>query len=444
MKQNLNIGITISAALLAVLHPTEISSVNVLDQIRPLKRLEQVRVESNSLRQTSGDQYVFNYGRNLTEHTRNSEPTVKKLDALVEHGAELMEANGIHDNVKPLYRSIGVQLLEAVGENLEKRGDTKDTLVTKKRLEKYNIHSYSKQSWYQKILRSIRDGNLDYVKKRTKDRFFSLRYFLFGPIRSELNGKIDNRLNTELSRDEIEVFEHFIDGKRIFYSTRSSRSNTGMDYLIDTDRNLSEQELRKKYDDKLLLFAVGAYTAGSNKPASFVIEDGKTKNYLLADYDGLLVVYKDKSFRIVRRRDLRLSDLTRMQSDTQKMDIASSLYDFSNIAGRESIDMFQSHLLVHNGELLVSKNAPQRIEERRALVEYDGGSYGIVSSPQDFGFSLFEFATLLRRIPGIRTALNLDVGYNDFSGLVANSGESFYFGNLGRDRCNNLIVITKK
>ena len=106
--------------------------------------------------------------------------------------------------------------------------------------------------------------------------------------------------------------------------------------------------------------------------------------------------------------------------------------------------MFQSHLLVYNRQIKVGSKSPKRIEKRRAFVQYNNGTFGIIGTSDAVHLTLFEFANLLKKVPELMHAINLDVGYNDFSGVVKSDGSTHYFGKIGRDRTNNVLAFYRR
>ncbi len=437
------------AAIAAVILAQDVKEVNIglpLDMVS-LESLEQNRRSDNRRRRRSGDRYLYNYGRRLSNQIVNTEIPLSEaqLERIIDYGETLVEARGITQNAKELYASVGFQTFNSLGQRLSQSGDTSTNKRAKERLDKIGFNAYSRQSYFRKTLSAIRDGNFGYIRDKVVDLWLQTTFFLNSdPIRDDYKKLIKSEQNSELSRDYLRVLDYFIGDKLIMQGTRSNARNVSVDFIVGAERDLYEKELRQRFGNNLLMFAVAAYASGSNEPSTLAIDNGEVVNFLVSDVEGVMVINQDGTLRIKSRTlDFMLSDITQKRSDRLSLDISRNLYKVGDEATAHDIDMLQSHLLVYNTEVRFGPQSSKRIDKRRAFVQYLSGEFGIVSTKEDTHLTLHEFASLLKRI-GVKDALNLDVGYNDFSGLVKRDGSSHYFGKIGEDRTNNLLVFYRK
>ncbi|MFA5839410.1 MAG: hypothetical protein WC890_01985 [Candidatus Margulisiibacteriota bacterium] len=76
--------------------------------------------------------------------------------------------------------------------------------------------------------------------------------------------------------------------------------------------------------------------------------------------------------------------------------------------------MFQSHLLVHNGESIVPTSSDTDRDVRRVLITLDSGGFALVQI--DEFITLYELSKIIEKIPNIKEAVNLDTGGGNVGG----------------------------
>lgn len=174
------------------------------------------------------------------------------------------------------------------------------------------------------------------------------------------------------------------------------------------------------------LFAAANYSIDETRPATVSIVRGGTQNlYVVPDMDGI-VVMRDGKPEILNARN---EDIFQLMDDT--MDSEGT--------------MFQTNLLIFEGKNIVpEKGTGEDKDQRRLLVTFDDGSYGIVEIHEYVDF--YEAAQMVTKIPGLKSAVNLDTGGSDVAGYTTLRGEVVFTGeteDFGGDTSTATVFYVK-
>ena len=168
------------------------------------------------------------------------------------------------------------------------------------------------------------------------------------------------------------------------------------------------------------LVVTGAYTAtdsradGRPKPVGLFIHDGRTVNPNLGRMDGILTVDRDgRGLALHHRRAVEISGRRHALVTLPKRRA------FAEAASAAGLDVLQSHLLVIDGRLDVSRRADAPRAVRR-LIFTDADGYAVFQTAGPA--TLYEAADAVRTRFSARMALNLDMGRHDYCRL--STGES--------------------
>jgi hypothetical protein len=143
-------------------------------------------------------------------------------------------------------------------------------------------------------------------------------------------------------------------------------------------------------------------------PAALSIVDGIHSNgYLSPSMDGIVVIENGK---------VKIYNVNKTEMAER---IARAL--LSNQSA------FQSNLLVDRGENIVSPESSGKRDQRRILATFMDGTSAIIQL--DPYLSLYEAAQIIRNIPGINNAVNLDTGGGNVGGYAG--GENWQYFSSG-------------
>lgn len=158
------------------------------------------------------------------------------------------------------------------------------------------------------------------------------------------------------------------------------------------------------------LFTSANYSIDETRPATATIVDGTAHNLYVAPHVDGIVTIKNGQLAI---------------RNAQETDIYAAMEEGLKSGGT----LFQSNLLVHHGRNIVpQEGASKDYDVRRVLVTFGDGRYGMIQINEYL--NLYELGEVLRKIPGIQSAVNVDTGgsnvagYRDLDGHYTNLGET--------------------
>jgi|GEM_PF-2891183 len=185
-----------------------------------------------------------------------------------------------------------------------------------------------------------------------------------------------------------------------------------------------------------LVFASANYTSIKNTPATLSIKGGKPHNlYLSPDMHGLVII-KNGRPKIINIKKVN-------QDGAVEVDYAK-VQEATETALAEGGTVFQTNLIVYNGQSIVPPAGSEKRDVRRALVIFDDGSFGIVNFSESI--TLYELSKLLEstQVEGkqVATAVNLDTGGCNVGGYrVKTSPEPRNWGNNTKVETSTLLFI---
>ncbi len=195
---------------------------------------------------------------------------------------------------------------------------------------------------------------------------------------------------------------------------------------------------RPSLPDRRRLTVTGAYSSGDRfGPEGFVLRRGEPVRPIPQGWDGVLVVTPEGGASV---HDVSAVALGGDAFNLRDPDQRRTFLDEAEDLGLSAI---QSHLLIKDGalDLRPVDNAP--LFRRRLLFETVDGRLGVFdTSPAPL--TLYDAAVALRQaVPGVRMALNLDMGAYDFC-VWRSPGERRLCGFLSapdRQALTNMIEI---
>ncbi|MEM1043987.1 MAG: hypothetical protein AAGI91_15335 [Bacteroidota bacterium] len=147
-----------------------------------------------------------------------------------------------------------------------------------------------------------------------------------------------------------------------------------------------------------------AYTSSLVWPAGVFVHEGRVRNAAPQSWDGVVVVGRDRSVRVLDASALRLG--------SRRLDLAATPEAWTDVlraAEASGLTLFQQHLVVRRGRSAVSDNASEARAVRRALFETPAGTAAVYDSTPD-ALTLAALAARLVNDYGALRAVNLDTG----------------------------------
>ena len=191
---------------------------------------------------------------------------------------------------------------------------------------------------------------------------------------------------------------------------------------------------------KLAIQTTGTYTSKDNKPTDFVIVDGVVLSYYFSNRDGALIIDPEGHLYAGNLKELHLKDFDPKASKDRIYHIfesAEDLRDFLELAERRKLSVLQGHLISFKGDSLLHANAKTETAERRVLVTFPDGRFGIMIPNKALSFN--ELAKLANDL-GASSLFNLDTGTYDFMATYDNRGYAHVYG-VGKDDSTTKLVF---
>lgn len=347
-------------------------------------------------------------------------------------------------DVKGMYEMLANFQVTQILKFFENEGvllDDERVAETVLRMQSAGINLPVKDSSMQKIYRSWNQPS--YVLQKAKSKLASDT----GVLRDDF---IDVQIFVEKRAEKLQQGYKFItwkDGQGNELAkivVGSPKQGAFVDYAIQVGGGLTEEAIKSRYQDKgIIAESVGAYTTGALKPAELAIENGKVKNYLISDRDGMAIISKEGRLRIVHRDKLTTHDLDPDAAATP-LSFHRNISDFRTLLGvasKRELDIMCGHLLVDDGELSVSDQSSEVKDKRRAIVTFKDGTFGLVDFTERI--TLYEEAVILKAA-GASNAINLDTGYYDHANIYTADGSRIELGDQDKDGTNNKFVFLRK
>ena len=196
-------------------------------------------------------------------------------------------------------------------------------------------------------------------------------------------------------------------------------------------------EVEKLYPhNNFIAFGSGTYVSDPKNlstPVGFAVNEGKEINTYLDRNNHAIVVINGGQLSVYDYKETPWGDLTGTRSMTS----------FLHFYRDQHSSVFQSHLLIHKGKSQVGTNSNAEIQSRRILITlYDNDAALIYF---DSPLTLYEAAHILKQIPGIGSAVNLDTGINNCGRMklrdeILNQG--CVSGGRGGGRLASPVVLT--
>ena len=194
---------------------------------------------------------------------------------------------------------------------------------------------------------------------------------------------------------------------------------------------------RQGAPENFVAFGSGPYVSdalSASMPVGFAVHEGKEINTYLDRKKEAIVIINDGQLAVYNYKETPWGNLT------ERKGMERFLHFYQN----QQTTVFQSHLLVHEGRARVGTNSSDDLGSRRILLTlYDNNAAMVYfESP----VTLYEAAKILEKIPGIRSAVNLDTGLNNCGRMKLGDetiNQGCVSGRGGGGRLSSPVVLTK-
>jgi hypothetical protein len=231
-------------------------------------------------------------------------------------------------------------------------------------------------------------------------------------------------------------------------------------YFAGMDENSHGAPQRYKTwapEKNIVAYLSGAYMdrcTGNAIPLGLCIESGRVINRAIrTDLQGLVIISRDGLINVC---DLRQGSVSASTGGTSRsFDIMHSsiqLNQFIQWCEVEKITLYQTHLLIQNDELMLSRsNSSSTLAHRRLVAvcrDYNGGVthylFNIGSNKTLYDAADAAYAFLHNRVASIQYLFNSDTGCQNVFCVYTAGGEkisdSQFEGDINLNQASNLLV----
>ncbi|MBI4197394.1 MAG: hypothetical protein HY539_06170 [Deltaproteobacteria bacterium] len=401
--------------------------------------IEKVRIGLNRLREKLGDRTVFQIGLSSLE-----EPiTRRNIAARIRTAAGFTSPNHYYPvDVEKLYQTIARFHGTKVAEWLVAHQEDLDELFSDEVMERFlgdlnrlGVEVTFETPWYEKAWDHLKKGEIAYIIRRGIDKLNNKNF-----NEEEFDGRSYDYQTVRPLKQGFYLESLRRDGAEVGTIIRGRPAEGArLDLEVTIDETTGKDSLRQKYGGRYAAGAAAVYSSAGRKPAFLSMNDGRAESYFLSDkVDGLAIALASGAFLLSDLDQFTLPDShQRLQIDLNAVDF----FRFDDWCRDQKCDAFQSHLLVHEGENRVDRSTSRSTTaNRRLLVTFKDGSFGLVDFPGHL--TLYETAYLALKIPGLRSAINLDTGNYDTANYQLPSGEVVKFAeNYEFDSLPNKVIF---
>ena len=437
---------------------------------KPLKDINDLRVNLNK-QSTDG-----NYGNEFIYDLIESVMLGKKVDAgnfmeqlkLGEDYLNFAEQSGVSYDERGYYQMIANYMLSPVADYIARHKDD---------FSGEELESFNTKFSLMNIALDVNPGVLYKLKREFKKHGYvmggvSAAGKLLGKAPEIIGG--DAEVNKdyvgsfESSRDHLNLgssysmYHYSVNGVELGALVSSLPGEGGVRFDYDM-KGVGVQQVRSKNADAAPVAAfTGGYKTGTGTMPSIVFENGQMSSFLInLERDGMVVMYPDGTLKINNSEDLQVGDMVRKK--TSKSSLAKPLdykkkmgdmRELKEIVKSEKISMFESQLLVSDGELDIDGRSSSVLAKRRVLIEFEDGTHGFFDfnksanlltvayflSPTDEDGQPKKEGEYLISPSGskVKNVVNLDTGGQDNARVWSEDGTEKTFGDSGT---NNLLTF---
>lgn len=192
----------------------------------------------------------------------------------------------------------------------------------------------------------------------------------------------------------------------------------------------------KGYTKRLEMTAT--YTSEFQYPTGLFVVDGQVLNPVLQAWDGLAILDASGKFHI-----RNIENLEYQFRHFAIKHVHQDYLDFLKLAERQRFSIFQSHLLINNGEIDPALENTKRVR-RRVIFQDSSGAVSIYDSFHQ-ALTLYESACILKEQYAATYALNLDMGPYGYCGRYENDERTALYGGKGQNvELTNVLVFNYK
>ena len=195
---------------------------------------------------------------------------------------------------------------------------------------------------------------------------------------------------------------------------------------------------RKVKDYAKRLEMTATYTSEFQYPTGLFVVDGQVLNPVLQAWDGLAILDAAGKFHI-----RSIENLEYQFRRFAIKHVHQDYLDFLKLAERQRFSIFQSHLLINNGEIDPALENTKRV--RRRVIFQDASETVSIYDSLHQALTLYETAHLLKEQHAAMYALNLDMGPYGYCGRYDNNERVALYGGKGQNiELTNVLVFNYK
>ncbi len=374
---------------------SEISNT-IKTNTRPFSQKIEKLVELNDLRKV-----FFGVGSDTSVFEAFlKEKSTSNTATLVEALSKFLHKSGRTGSGK-----IYAQLSQFLARSLLNRQDITSSQV--EYVKKLYKQHFPKESNVDKLVRSVKDGNIEYAVVRFWQKKVS-------PLLKVFKGDLEN---ISKRKNESLTFPSGIEFSELY----SSKELIGGLFLANSRDIYAAFTMNQKSappnHGKLVSEFTGPYIeSGAGRVDSLTMQSGEIFNLFPDQTSGIVIFGEKGSLRIFNKRNIEISE------NKYNLDKEQDLISFVKLAQQKKMSIFQSHLLINNYTGAVLKETSYENANRRVLFETRDGKIGVLNVNS---LSLNETIQLLMGLNlDIKMAVNLDTGYRDFHTLHGSNNKS--------------------
>ncbi|GAK58780.1 succinate dehydrogenase catalytic subunit [Candidatus Vecturithrix granuli] len=192
----------------------------------------------------------------------------------------------------------------------------------------------------------------------------------------------------------------------------------------------------KGYTKRLEMTAT--YTSEFQYPTGLFVVDGQVLNPVLQAWDGLAILDSSGKFHI-----RNIENLEYQFRRYAIKHVHQDYLDFLKLAERQRFSIFQSHLLISNGN--IDKSLDNTEPDRRRVIFQDVSETVSIYDSFNQKLTLYEAADILKEQYAAMYAMNLDTGPYGYCGRYDNDQRVVLYGGKGQNvELTNVLVFNYK